>query len=168
MDSSVPWPIEWRRADGSGQKGHCARSVSAAASIPCCGACATPRWRSGSGQPTSAPGGSARQGRGRPTLLITQYRGQAVTIGRPSLHEVGAAAREDPAGEAVAVQQAEQLQHWLVHRRRVGPPEARVAGRGQPAPAGGVELLGAKPGMGERPSTWSWPRCLSRADPRGR
>jgi len=77
-------------------------------------------------------------------------RGEAVDIGRPCPHEVRAAAGEDPAGEAVAVQQAEQLEHGLVHRRRIGPPEARVPGRGQPAPAGGVEFLGGDARVGER------------------
>src|SRR5581483_11459665 len=76
-------------------------------------------------------------------------RGQAVAIGRPGPHEIRAAAGEDPAGEAVAVQQAEQLQHRLVHRGRVGSPEARVPGRGQPAPAGGVEFPGGEARVGE-------------------
>jgi hypothetical protein len=77
-------------------------------------------------------------------------RGQSIDIGRPCPHEVCAAAGEDPAGEAVAVQQAAQLQHRLVHRRRVGPSEARVPGRGQPAPAGGVEFLGGDADVGKR------------------
>jgi len=77
-------------------------------------------------------------------------RGQAVDVGCPCPHEVRAAAGEDPAGEAAAVQQAEQFQHRLVHRRRVGPPEARVPDRGQPAPARGVELIGGDARVGER------------------
>ena len=77
-------------------------------------------------------------------------RGQVVDITGPGPHEVRAAAGEDPAGEAVAAQQAEQLQHRLIHRLRVGPPEARVPGRGQPGTDRGVEFTGGDARMGER------------------
>ena len=55
-------------------------------------------------------------------------RGQAVAVGCPRPHEVRAATGDDPAGEPITVQQAEQLQHRLVHRRRVRAAETRVPG----------------------------------------
>jgi FAD/FMN-containing dehydrogenase len=87
---------------------------------------------------------------GFPDAADHPVRRQAVAIGRPGPHEVGAAAGEDPAGEAMTVQQAEQFHHRLVHRRRVGAPEARVPGRGQPVPADGAEFLGGDARVGER------------------
>ena len=86
---------------------------------------------------------------GFPDAADHPVRRQAVAIGRPGPHEVGAAAGEDPAGEAVTVQHAEQFHHRLVHRRRIRPPEARVPGRRQPAPAHGVELVGSDASVGK-------------------
>jgi hypothetical protein len=73
-----------------------------------------------------------------------------IDISRPGSHEIRASAGDDPAGKAAAVQQPEQLQHRLVHRLRVRPPEARMPGRRQPTSAQTVELGGGDARVGER------------------
>ena len=87
---------------------------------------------------------------GIPHAADDPVRRQAVDRPGPGPHEVRAAPGEDPAREAAAVQQAEQLQHRLVHRLRVRHAEARVPRRREPAPAPGGELVGGHPGVGER------------------